>query len=1110
MAVFVLAALAVMAGGAFWILGRSNLAGEFVVRKAQEVARERLGADLVLEGVSGNPLSGFHFGRISLAYEKQPVMSADDLSVSFKLLSLLGSQPAVKSLALSGVEMDLSRATDFMKQFEGGGASRLEVNRLVVNQGLLKTRFGEIRVSKMLASIAGSRYEAEFEAETRGVPVSGKIRVVNDEKQTLLENLEVAIRKGKGSFSGPIRPALEVKGQFEALDVADGSAFWPAGGKPGDLGGLLSGQVDLTGTWEAPEISGKLKLVKGLFRRVAIDSAEAGVRYASGSLKLDGLSGKSGEGTFSGALQMVLSREVPELRGNLSAVKIPIEMFRAAFPELEGVSGSLDIPRLAFSGTASALRLQGRGESPSIGTQSDKLEKVTADFSLSESRLLSLKGSGSWMASPVRFDGTADLKKAPSVALSIRAPSISAEKLAARFSGLKALDAKGSLNAELTLAGNPKAPKIQGRIASESLSAKGENFRKCSAVFALSGETVTVSSLSALWQGGAITGSGSIGAVRSGSPTLNFSGTARGLEAGSVASRLQGAERMQVSGEGTADWKLSGSAKDLAFTVAFSSGRIETPDFRLAGLKADVKGRIQEKVEPMQLEISFSSDAAAFGKARLETLAGSVARTKEGFEVGAFSARLAGGQVKGSGRVIPGKGKEPARLDFKASATGVGLQTLSGWGGMKDPAEGKANLSLTVGGTTADPLVGVEASVSALTAGGLRLTDVSLKGTGKPTDLLFDPVSASAGSGKITATARLRPGPDSGLSLEFAAKGTDLDLKTLAAGMQADGEAPPSGKIDLALKGSFSGGQVSGSGELASKGAIRFLGTTLGDLKTPLSMEKGRISASAVTGSAYGGKLQGRLTLEGKKWQAVVGLSGADLDAYLKEQMKLEGRVTGLFALDFKGSGTLGRENSAEGSGTFKAENGEVSGFRYVKAISALYGRSSVRYRSLVAPYKVQGDRLVLADGKVEAQDNDPLYENMEFSGTVGPKKALDLDVRGRVNIQALNTLVGGVRGGVLQAGKSVQDILQGILQGATGAMSQKDIRTARGRVVGTTDSPKLTDLKVESAPQDQTVQPATGDTAVPEPSPAPAESQPSLQDQIQQEILKRIFNPSS
>ncbi len=1097
------AVLALIAGGALWVLGKSDLAADFVAQKAMEVARERLGAELSLESVSGNPLAGFHFGRISLAYRDKPVLSALDLSVSFKLLSLLGSNPAIRSLSLSGLEMDLARATDFMKQFEGGGASKLEVNRLVVNQGLLRTGFGEVKVSRLEASVSGSRYEADFEGETRGVPFSGKVRLDHEGTRTVLENLEVAIRKGKGSFSGAVRPKLDLKGSVEGLDIADAPTFWPGAGKPGDLEGAISGPVNLSGTWEAPRIQGKLKLAAGQLYGFSVDVAEASVAFASGTLKLEELSGKAGEGTFSGALEVSLAKGPAAIKGNLVAQNFPVETFRARFPELEGVKGKVNVPRMSFSGTVPSIRLQGRVESPSIEFRGDVLEKVAADVSLAESRVLSLKGSGTWMGGPVSFDGRVDLEKAPVMALSVKASSVSLEKMSTRFSGLKALEGKGSLRAELNLSGSPKAPKISGRVASDRIVAKGETLDTASANFTLAGETVTVSSLAARWQQAAVSGSGTIGKIRSESPVFDFSGSARGLEAGAFAARMKDLEAMQLSGTGEADWKVSGTAKDLSFSVAFRSSRLETPDFRVVGLKTEVKGRIREKVESGPMEIRFSSEAAVLGKARAEAIGGTLTRTKEAFEVPAFSARFAGGSVKGSGRLVPGKEKEPARFDFKASAAGVGLQTLSGWAGLKDPVQGKADLSVTLGGTTKEPLLGVEASIPALQVSGLRLSEVRLKGSGKPSDMVFDPVTASAGDGRITATGRLLSKEGVPLSVEFNAKGTDLDLKTLASGMQAGGESPPTGKIDLSMKGRFAGGKVEGSGELASKGAIRFMGTTLADLKTPLVLEKGRLAASNVTGSAYGGMLSGSLGLgDGKKWTARFRLAEADLDAYLKEQMKLEGRVTGRFDLDFQGSGTLGADNSMQGSGTFSAKNGEVSGFRYVKAISTLYGRSSIRYQVLDAPYRLQGDRLILDDGRAEAVAGDPLYEYMEFDGTVGPKKALALNVRGRVNVQAVNALVGGVRGGVLQAGKSVQEILQGFLQGATGAMSTRDIRMVRGRVVGTTDNPSLTDLRIEGAAQDQAV-PAE---EVPEETPSP--QQPNLQDQIQQEILKRIFNP--
>lgn len=1090
-----------LAGSSAWVLSRGNLAADFVARKAVEIARERMGAELSLEGVSGNPLTGFHFGRVALAYRGKPVLSAGDLSVSFKVLSLFGSNPALKALSLSGLQMDLQQAADFLKQFEGSGASRLEVNRLVVNGGAVRTRWGEVKLSKLEASIAGNRYQARFEAEARGVPFSGRVRLEHGAESTVLEDLEVAVRKGKVSFSGDIRPNLHLKGAIDGVDIADVPAFWPKAGKPEDFRGTVSGPVTLSGTWEKPRIQGHLKLSGGQLWGFSAEEAQAGLAVDPENLKLEGLSGKTGEGNFSGSLQMSLAKGPAVVKGTLSARGISVEAFRSRFPELEGLKGKVDLQNVSFSGTRGNLRLQGRLESPALEFRGDVLERVKADVALSEKRILSLRGNGVWMAGPVGFDGTVALEKTPVLSLSVKASAVSLEKLSSRFSGLKDLAGKGSLQAELILSGPIKAPAVRGRLASDRLAAKGETFEALRAAFSLSAETVTVTSLSARWNQALLSGKGTINQIRSETPVLNFSGTAAGIETGAFASRVKDLETMQLSGTGTADWKVSGTAKSLSFDVTFSSNRIETPEIRLSGLRADVKGRVQEKAEAAPLEIRFSTDAAAWGKARVEAISGSLTRTKESYEIPAFSARLAGGQVKGSGKMIPGKEKEPARLDFKAEATGIGMQTLSAWAGLKEPVQGKADLSVTVGGTAKDPLVGLNASIPSLQAAGLKLADVRLKGTGKPSEMTFDPVSASVGGGSITATGRLTSKEGTPATLEFSVKGTDLDLKTLASGMQSGQEVPPMGKIDLSLKGTLSDLRVGGSGVVVSKGPIRFLGTTLGELRIPLVLEKGRILATGLTGSAYGGRLEGNLAFgEGKKWTGQFSLSEADLDAYLKEQMKLDGRVTGRFDLDFQGGGTLGVENSTEGSGVFRSKNGEVSGFKYVKAISALYGRSSIRYRVLDAPYRLQGDRLILSEGKAEAFENDPLYEYVDFEGTVGPKKALALNVRGRVNIQALNALVGGVRGGVLQAGKSVQEILQGVLQGVTGGMSARDIRMVRGRVVGTTDKPALTDLRIEGAPLQQ---------PAPEPSPPSEPSQaPDLQDAIQQEILKRIFNP--
>ena len=59
------------------LIGASmDFAGDLVVREATKAVKEMLGADLTVDGISGNPIKGFTTGKISLVKEGKPLFSA--------------------------------------------------------------------------------------------------------------------------------------------------------------------------------------------------------------------------------------------------------------------------------------------------------------------------------------------------------------------------------------------------------------------------------------------------------------------------------------------------------------------------------------------------------------------------------------------------------------------------------------------------------------------------------------------------------------------------------------------------------------------------------------------------------------------------------------------------------------------------------------------------------------------------------------------------------------------------------------------------------------------------------------------------------------------------
>ena len=149
-------------------------------------------------------------------------------------------------------------------------------------------------------------------------------------------------------------------------------------------------------------------------------------------------------------------------------------------------------------------------------------------------------------------------------------------------------------------------------------------------------------------------------------------------------------------------------------------------------------------------------------------------------------------------------------------------------------------------------------------------------------------------------------------------------------------------------------------------------------------------------------------------------------------------------------SGAFGKHMLVTGRGNLLASNGEISGYKVLKAISTAYGMSSIRYRLIDATFKIDGNVITLLPGsRATAHPDDPLYRYFSADGPAGPGGSLNLYCSGLVNVQALNTLLGGIQGLAGAASGNPQDLLEGLIGGFVGGMGEQDFRDSRAEIAG-------------------------------------------------------------
>ena len=98
---------------------------------------------------------------------------------------------------------------------------------------------------------------------------------------------------------------------------------------------------------------------------------------------------------------------------------------------------------------------------------------------------------------------------------------------------------------------------------------------------------------------------------------------------------------------------------------------------------------------------------------------------------------------------------------------------------------------------------------------------------------------------------------------------------------------------------------------------------------------------------------------------------------------------------------------------------------------------------------------------------------------------------------------LGGIEGLLTSGGQTPEALLRGLFQGVTGSGSQRDFRNVSLNLGGTTEAPRISNLKIEQPLEPKGEAPAQGKDV----QAAPEKTGPTDPGQaIQQEILKQIF----
>ena len=140
---------------------------------------------------------------------------------------------------------------------------------------------------------------------------------------------------------------------------------------------------------------------------------------------------------------------------------------------------------------------------------------------------------------------------------------------------------------------------------------------------------------------------------------------------------------------------------------------------------------------------------------------------------------------------------------------------------------------------------------------------------------------------------------------------------------------------------------------------------------------------------------------------------GTDLKALMSQLApNMKGSISGKADLKIRGSGETGRMSTVRGGGALSLTDGELSGFSFVEKAKKFTGGKPIRYKTVQATFTyMDGIFTLLPGSQAIAPDGDMLYRNVMVDGAINSEKELSFFALGKVNIRALNSVLGAFQG---------------------------------------------------------------------------------------------------
>lgn len=522
---------------------------------------------------------------------------------------------------------------------------------------------------------------------------------------------------------------------------------------------------------------------------------------------------------------------------------------------------------------------------------------------------------------------------------------------------------------------------------------------------------------------------------------------------------------------GTASWKLGGKVSSTDFSII--NGLLKA--------KEDLSGRVTGDVTVgsaagggLNWGFKFKGEKVRWREFKADSIDGLIEGTPEEIVIKKADGLFLNGNTSVTGRILMPPANRPfadAKLDLSASIKDMNLydflrRHLPSVRSIQGLIKAKAEIK----GTVEKPEFEASGCAAPLLFRGMLMPMTEAKCHGSLKDIVISEITPALKDGVVKGGGRLYEKDGKWFS-EISIKGDDVGMKQFGAYLPSDFRSRFGGTANFTMDLTGEASKIRGTGSFTAPD-LTIMGIEFKNINAPFFVSKNYLMVEDLSASVGGGSLNGGVGLDfkGSKWGGSLTVISSDIEALVKQALPdLKGRITGKGDLKIRGGGETGRMSTIKGGGALKLCDGEVTSFDAIENAKKFTGGKPLRFHNVQAAFTYDGgDINILPGSQATAPKNDTVYNYVMLDGFISRKKELSLFSMGKINIRALNSLIGAF-GSIANAGSDIisgridsSELLPSVVGGVIKGLTRSEFRFVTLNVGGTTEAPDFYNVKIQ------------------------------------------------